>query len=86
MPIGSLQSARENEDFQIVINEEEHYIIFKNEVSRKGVIKEEEFVDISAIRDVEKRLHENQEELDSLLKFEKKLVKELFHSIAPILK
>ena len=71
MPIGSLQSARETEDFQIVINEEEHYIIFKNEVSQKGVIKEEEFVDISAIRDVEKRLHENQEELDSLLKFEK---------------
>ena len=71
MPIGSLQSAREDEDFEIVINEEEHYIIFKNEVSRKGVIKEEEFVDISAIRDVEKRLHENQEELDSLLKFEK---------------
>ena len=85
MPIGSLQSARETEDFQIVINEEEHYIIFKNEVSQKGVIKEEEFVDISAIRDVENRLHENQEELDSLLKFEK-LLKELFHSIAPILK
>ena len=71
MPIGNLQSGREDDDFEIVINEDEHYVLFKNEVSRKGVKKEEEFVDISAIRDVDKRLNENQKEMKSLLNFEK---------------
>ena len=70
-PIGILQPKSEDDYFEIVKNEEESYILFKNEVGRKGVKKEEEFVDISSIRDLDQRLDENEKEMKSLLDFEK---------------
>ena len=60
-----------NENTEIHENADEKYLILKNHVFRKGVIKEEECVDISDIEDVEKRLNLDEDETSQLLTFEK---------------